>query len=358
MEFQPYKKTVLQTALQPAPAAAARSMQFIKDNRDRSVTQRQQVKAMVKTGSTVPVIQKMDKRPSFTADAKKSAIFWHNTQEDTPFTIDEDTPDLPGHNAAMPHRFSWKDIRDNTNKFHKGKEEKEDFERWTGRFDKAGKERIKQIKAKIKQSESIIGDDDASDSEKRTAKQKLKLQKKLLQRAQSSQESFVESRDEYADSETAEDKKEFLRQANSFHANVPDFGPHKGVNNPVREAGHLHFVEKKDKRGRSARRSPSPMSRGLLDMSPERLSTGLAFDDDDNIITTTGSAYSLTDLPDDVQESIEKFPKKVIRSYDADAPFGNDPGTSLKKRKKRDSSKKQAKKKRRVDSQGNSKKTK
>lgn len=258
-------------------------------------------------GGTAGVAQRMYKRPAFTSDSKKSAIMWHNTRPDRPFEIDEKTPDLPSHNAAMPHRMAWKEIRDSTKRFHKGDEDAADFVRWTDRFVTAGEERIAIIQDQI----ATEGDSD-------------ELQE-LLARARSSQASFIEARDEYVLTEDAPEGKEFLRQANSFHANVPDFGPHRGVNNPVREAGHLHFTEP---RGRKRTRSPSPMSRQLLDMSPERLPTGLAFQDDENLIATTGETVSRDELSPSTLARVDLFPQKIVRSFDPDAAFGSSSATT------------------------------
>lgn len=248
------------------------------------------------------VLQPMYKRPGFPTDAKKSAILWHNTRPDRPFDVDEKTPDLPSHNAAMPHRFSWKDIRESTKRFHNGKEDAADFKRWTDRFIAAGEERIAAIRDRMSRS------DDTEELEE------------LLRRARDSQAAFVSARDAYLLTEHADEGKEFLRQANGFHANVPDLGPHRGVNNPVREAGHLNFPPS---RGRSRRRSPSPMSRRVLDMSPERLSVGLAYQDDESLITTSGETVTLGEMSPSVRKRMKRFPQKIVRSFDPDAHFGS-----------------------------------
>lgn len=328
--YQPKVKQQTASGINNEQFATGKSALQLKDNRDKSVVQRKQVIALKNWKPRSTIIQKADARPSFTADSKQSAFHWHNTMSSHSFTVDADTPDLPAHNAAMPHRMSWKDIRDNTNKYHKGKETKSDFERWTDRFIKAGEKRIEDIELSI------------NDSETKGHKTKAKLQKELLRRAKNSQQSFITARNNYPKSASKDDKKEFLRQANSFHANVPDLGPHKGVNNPVREAGHLNLVEKPQQRGRKRERSPSPMSREVLSMSPERLSVGLAFQDDDHVITTSGVPVPLTELSKSVQKSIGKFDKKQVNSFDPNAQFGST-STPKVKRKKLNAAKKKKK---------------
>jgi len=217
------------------------------------------------------------------------------------------TPDLPSVNAAMPHRMSWKDIRDNTNKFWEGEEDEEDFERWTDRFLEAGREKIREYKDKHETAKS------------EGKKYRARNLKKLLERKRASQKSFADARKAFLADPTDEAKKtEFLRQANSFHANVPDLGPHRGVNNPVSEATHLHL---RRSRGRKRRRSPSPMSRRVLDMSPERLS-GIAMTTDDEIITTTGETFPPKKLTRQHRKRFKRHDTKAIKSFDPDASFG------------------------------------
>lgn len=307
--------------------------------------QRKSITAASVSGGRAQVIQKMDKRPSFTSASKKGAILSHNLGGQFSFTVDEEKPDLPSHNAAMPHRMSWKDIRDNTNKFHKGKEDGDDFERWTDRFVEAGNDRIANLKKEIGSIKKNIKQSEEDDKPaKAKLQKKLLLRKKqLLEHMEDSQEKFVSSRDTYMKSKDKSDKTEFLRQANSFHANVPDLGPHKGVNNPVRETGHLHVVEKKEDRGRKRRRSLSPMSRRVVDMSPERISN-LAYDKEGDLITVTGETVPVSKLPSKHRKRIKSFGQKTIKSFDPEAQFGSDSPPRKKKKKSKSRSKSKNKK--------------
>jgi hypothetical protein len=250
-----------------------------------------------------------DDRPGFTTDAKRGAVLWHNTRPNPSFVVNTAKPNLPWHNAAMPHRMSWKDIRDSTSRFHDRSENSADFRRWTGRFVEAGEERIAGLEVEI----AAAGKSDSA----------AQL-RELLKRVKASQAAFVEARDTYAVSGGLADKLQFLKQANSFHANVPDLGPHNGVNNPVREAGHLRFVERPGGHGRT----PSPMSRRVLALSPERLSTGLAFADNERLITTTGETISRGEMSEATRKAVDRFPRKVISSFDPNAPFGPGAGST------------------------------
>lgn len=257
-----------------------------------------------------------DKRPGFTSNSKQSAFLFHNLLSGHDFQVNLRRPGLPSFNAAMPHRMSWKDIRDNTNKFYDGEDSEDDFERWTDRFIRAGEDKIRQTKRAIRRSD----DDD-----------EIEGLEKLQARQERSQDDFTEARDALIRRQRTKEKKEFLRQANSFHANVPDLGPHFGVNNPVSEYAHLHFLERSSRdrsrsrsrgRDRKRKRSLSPMSKRVVDMSPERLS-GIATTADDDIITVTGATVRPKGLSRDLRRRLSRHRTKVIKSYDEDFDFGS-----------------------------------
>jgi len=247
-----------------------------------------------------------EKRPSgFISNSKQAAFLSHNLFSEAPFEVDLKRPKLPSHNAAMPHRMSWKAIRDSTELFMDGEEDADDFERWTNRFIKAGKEKIRQTERAIRRAERDGDDDRAGDLERLLAKQER------------SQEDFEEARDDLLRKQSTLRKREFLRQANSFHANVPDLGPHFGVNNPIGEHTHLHLVPS---RHRKRRRSPSPMSRRVLDMSPERL-PDIAVTGDKDIITVTGETFSPGKLRHKHRRRFEEHGTKVVKGYNEDFEF-------------------------------------
>jgi Domain of unknown function (DUF4157) len=245
------------------------------------------------------------KRPGFTSTSKQSAFLSHNLFSDSSFEVNLKQPRLPSHNAAMPHRMSWKAIRDSTWRFMDGEEDATDFERWTDRFIKAGREKIRKTERAIHRARRDRDRDRVEDLEM------------LLEKQERSQEDFVDARDALLRRQSSSRERDFLRQANSFHANVPDLGPHFGVNNPVGEHTHLHLVRS---RHRKRKRSPSPMSRRVLDMSPERL-PDLAVTRDEEIITVTGETFSRRKLRHRHRHRFKKHGTKVIKGYNEDFEF-------------------------------------
>ncbi|MCX4244372.1 DUF4157 domain-containing protein [Paraliomyxa miuraensis] len=245
------------------------------------------------------------KRPGFTTDAKKSAYHYHNASN-RGFQVDPNRPRLRSFNAAMPHRMSWADIRRNIEAFWNDEDSVDDFKRWTKRFVKAGRDRIAEIRGMRDRYRKQGRKRDAWEADE------------ALRRAEASQEAFEDARDDFARHPYAQKcKREFARQANSFHANVPDLGPHDGVNNPVRERTHLHFRRRKN----SNRRSPSPMSRRMLRMSPERISE-IATTDDGDIIDVHGEVVDLEDLSRKRKRQVENIGFHTIKTFDPDAQFG------------------------------------
>jgi hypothetical protein len=86
----------------------------------------------------------------------------------------------------------------------------------------------------------------------------------------------------------------FLQAMNNLYANVPDLGPHRGVNIQVRERLHLNVLKSGEL---------SPFSRRMLDMTPGRVE-GVATTRDDELVTTTGTLVDLGSLLEDEQEAI------------------------------------------------------
>ena len=64
------------------------------------------------------------------------------------------------------------------------------------------------------------------------------------------------------------------------------------------------------------------MSREALGMSPGRLS-GIAVDESDQIITTSGMTLDPLELSPSVQQQIERHGKHVISGYDSGFKFGS-----------------------------------
>jgi len=228
----------------------------------------------------------VSKRPTFNSDSKKLARFIHNFQTNAKKVGPKD--DLTKINAAMPHRMSWKDIRDNVEKVKTGADKPQDFSRWTQRFLDAGSEKIQQMP---------VGSD-------------------IRKLAQSSQDSFKSTRDEFlANPGHLGRRTAFEKSANQFHANVPDLGPHLGVNNVVGERAHLNVIDN----GPGKKRSLSPMSRRVRDMSPGRLS-GVAVDSKGDLIDVRGRTHRFSDLETSDAKRIQSHGVHPIPSFNKHAP--------------------------------------
>lgn len=236
----------------------------------------------------------VSKRPAFNANAKTFARLNHNEQPDA-IQVTGRT-NLTTINAAMPHRMSWKDIRDNTAKFVKREDSRSDFERWTDRFIEAGSEKLSQLD---------------KGSALRTAAKKSHVE-------------FQATRDAFMRDPKDERKRaRFEKSANQYFANVPDLGPHNGVNNVVGERAHLNVIERGRSRTRTAdpTRDLSPMSRRVVDMSPGRLS-GVAVNSDGELIDVRGNTHKLSKsvFSQTQLSKIEAHGRAKVASFDPDAP--------------------------------------
>jgi hypothetical protein len=297
-------------------------------------------------------VQLSSKRPSgFISNSKKAAVLTHNLSKETDFTFDEKKPKISAANAAMPHRMSWNDINESVEKFADGNETDMDFDRWSNRFLDAGKEKIDAVNDEVDDLEDEIDDLEADIETKKNKKKLDKKDKKELkamedeleekeerkeklerlhEMQETSQDAFREARDDFEKNPTASNRKEFEKQANSFHANVPDFGPHFGVNNPVSEHAHLHLPKTKSsatkKKNKKRKRSPSPMTRRVLTMSPGRISTIAATQDpnsgDTMILTTTGETVEFSELDPTYQYQIQQHGTHFTKGFDPNFKFG------------------------------------
>ncbi|WP_430412677.1 hypothetical protein [Kordia sp.] len=315
----------------------------LKDNRSSSVIQRKLQFAMNAITSNTDVIQlgkkkpktttsnalnknkatkvkkKIKKtpydRPSFTADSKQSAILHHNTSKRSSFQINPKKPNLPSLNAAQPHRFPWKDMREVTKGYHTGQKKKQ-FQSMIRFLKTSGDTRIEHIERRLERSK------------RKKDVSKIKGRTELLKRAKGSQSSFNKAHKEYTDTQNDKTLKEFLRQANSHHANVPDYGAHFGVNQPVNDAIHLNIRKSRSRKRKNSTdlrpRSPSPTSKKLLsELDPGSSEKGIAVDKDGKIITTGGKLIDPSTLSPDIQKKYALFKKTKIKSFMSNAPFGS-----------------------------------
>jgi hypothetical protein len=217
-------------------------------------------------------------RPGFNVASKRHARDAAQRGDYPKITHDSNLRD---HNLAMPHRMSFFDIRANTTAFHQEKEGATAFLRWTKRFIDAGDEKIKQL--------------DKSPFDCTNAKQ--------------SQHAFTVARDQFAkDPKNADLFSAFIAEANQFHANVPDLGPHFGVNNVVGERAHFHVVQ--GTHGRTL----SPMSRRVASMSPGRLS-GYAVDSSHRLISTDGSVHDADQFEQSVLVALSRHSASVVNKF-------------------------------------------
>jgi len=209
-------------------------------------------------------------RPNFKSSVYEYATMAHNIFQDD--DLDPDSPGLSAINAAVPHRMSWADIRDNTIKYLNGVEQKGDFLRWTGRFVIAGE----ADKAILKS----IGEETSSFDE-------LDVCERLIDAIDKSTKAFESARADLIkvveagkkDSVVLPVARTFLYAFNSYYPNVPDLGQHRGVNIQVSNRPHSNIDEEGSK---------SPMTQQLWNMTPERLSEFPTDVTGKNLVTTSG----------------------------------------------------------------------
>lgn len=192
--------------------------------------------------------------------------------------IDAENQGLNNRNAAVPHRMSWADLRNNTEKYTSGTEKKEDFIRWTDRLIVAANSK-KAVPAIAKVPEIVNNVNQQI--------QKLQTERDALIRA-------VESKT----ADISQEKSAFLSTLNSFYPNVPDSGPHKGVNIQVSNRAHLALDNKGDW---------TPMSEQVLLMTPGRLEGGIAADSTgSSIVTTHGDQILIKSLGNSASKLLHK----------------------------------------------------
>lgn len=230
------------------------------------------------------------KRPKFKSTVKSNGIdgFNHATGNSV-----SQSQNLDHFNAAVPHRMDWSSLRDNTIKYVNGEEKEDDFIRWTDRFFTASKKKINIFRKSLDKIEGKI---------KARAKKKLKAKarytekqkriKQMIKRYEKANKDLDKDRNKLINivedkSSTLNDRQRametFLSTLNSFAANVPDIGPHNGVNLQVSNRPHPNAAEDG---------SLSPMSEQLGNMSPERLNAFPFSPNGQHVMTTSGTFVS------------------------------------------------------------------
>lgn len=181
-------------------------------------------------------------RPAFTASAERLAELTVNTSARYPFKF-KPGDNKKNMNLAMPHRVSWMDIRDLTRVAFDDKSGMYDdfFMAWTEAFIRAGDDYIIKSKAKADKHEFGMEKPGRTRSSQGKADLRAKADLHIL-----SQKEFVRARDNFIKNKTDLTRADFEIAANSFHANVPDYGPHAGVNASVQEHFHSNFSFRKN----------------------------------------------------------------------------------------------------------------
>ncbi|GAB3776821.1 hypothetical protein GCM10028818_22870 [Spirosoma horti] len=232
------------------------------------------------------------KRPNFKGKVKTLGIdgFNHATGHNV-----SHSQNLTNFNAAVPHRMDWSSLRDNTMKYVNGEEEKEDFLRWTDRFLTASRKKInllrrsrekvdKKIKARAKRKAKVNSKVEIKAGHKARIDridrmiEAHKKDNKALEKDRNALIKAVENRSSTLN-ERQNAMNKFLNTLNSFYANVPDIGPHNGVNLQVSNRPHLNVAEDG---------SMSPMSEQLGNMSPGRLNSFPFSADGESVMSTSG----------------------------------------------------------------------
>jgi hypothetical protein len=252
-------------------------------------------------------------RTAFSSKTKKAAVLYYNIFVAPLINkkpIDVKNPRLAKINGAILHRMSWDDIYRNVRYFVNGIEKSTNFLRWTERFLDAGAERIRRIEKRTKE-----------DRKKRVSPN-LDVGE-LLKISKESQREFKSARDALAAKpRNKAARKDFDKQANNFHANVPDIGPHSGNNNVVQEYSHPNFPKVKAPRGgRPKERSPSPFTDRMLDMSPPRLA-GFPVDNKKNYIEVRGGSIPPGHVSRSNQARLSKYLTVERKGFVKNPPFG------------------------------------
>ncbi|MDD4094562.1 MAG: hypothetical protein PHF94_08100 [Methanothrix sp.] len=207
---------------------------------------------------------------------------------------------LQSADMALPHRMSWKDLRDNVVKLTIGLDSEASFMRWTNRLVFATEERIKSY---------ISGglDQQNLDSIRRKLNEFKTARGQFLQCLDTRAQELSSGKDDPGTLKLLEaSKTKFLALINQIPGNVPDIGPHKRFNNPVRERAHLHAESG----------SLTPASLATASMTPGRLSKGIATTSDkEHLVTTDGTIVPISSLPPDQQQKIKSHSRSSVPRF-------------------------------------------
>ena len=195
---------------------------------------------------------------------------------------------LGDNDLALPHRMSFRDIRESTRNFLNGTETQGDLTRWTDRLIQATLDRIAMSADKFGQIAARLSTIGPAAPEAVGLGNIMTHKSDYLAKAQASVAFARQSRAALTaavasqnDAAKTATLKIFLRAFNEIHGNIPDIGQHVAVNIPVSSAGHAHFLAPA---AANAPPPPSPGTKALLAQSPHRIPDGIATTSDGKYI--------------------------------------------------------------------------
>jgi hypothetical protein len=234
-------------------------------------------------------------RPNFPAESYRTAVRQHNLNYNTAVSIRK--PELSRRNAALPHRTSFDAIRARVLDYLDGGASETEMLRWTNRMLSAGQGKIRVLRVAASQ---------ASDGTTRESIDEIidviNRQTNAIKRDRATLVAAVTSRMPVPT--ILANAQSLLARLNSYHPNIPDLGPHSGVNIQVRQYTHLHVRDG----------SLTPGSVAAVGHTPGSV-PGVAFTPrGTHIATTTGEAVAPGSLPRSQQQAVARHvsvPRKV-----------------------------------------------
>lgn len=236
-------------------------------------------------------------RPGFVGRAEKLGKVTKSLQDD-----EDQSGFKPGeNNQALPHRYPYSDIKNSALKFVNGTETDQDLIRWSDRLREATEKR------RDLNMEHDLADEYVHEGYEDEVNEQL--------------EKFDEARKNLIDAkktnssmdETAPEVHEFIKWTNSLHGNIPDYGPHVGVNVQVSNRLHPHILEDG---------SMSPGTEAAFGMSPSRVEHGYATTQEGSLVTTEGYYVPANQwgsfLGQDVQDLINRHNASQTTLMDTD----------------------------------------
>ena len=220
---------------------------------------------------------------------------------------------LGDNDLALPHRMSFRDIRESTRAFADGPETDDDLTRWTDRLIVATEERMADSKGKFAalkaQSSTTLRKTGMSPVLKQSDNYKADAKGSVTD-AQDARTNLIKKANGKGDTSAA--IKSFLKAFNEIHGNIPDVGPHVATNIVASSRAHLNSVEidtsktnrgrPHNRTGRLNKRALSPGSRAVRDMSPHRIGDGIATDNSGKyLLGTKGDRLDIFDFDAETQ---------------------------------------------------------